>query len=247
MAIKLSNLTFIDEDDIVSAFGVEKILNTEVPNTLAGDDIIAGTSNDYGFEDVGILNTDDNNDTITSLESLQPEFDSSYGIVNSGTFNADEDNDILTGISKDDSIVNFGRLNTDENNDILTGTTSSNDFRRSGGRFNSRRLIIDMIKCLKNGADSIGPDDTYIKINGRRIWGDYNMIKGQSRSVVQSIIYQDSAPPRVELFDKDAIGKDDFMGGFTAGEYTSFYAQGFIQQVRGCGSIYDVYYRFSYP
>jgi hypothetical protein len=59
MAIELSNLTFTEQDDIVPLFGVEEIVNTGMANTLAGNDVIIGTStNDYAFENMGTLNTD---------------------------------------------------------------------------------------------------------------------------------------------------------------------------------------------
>ena len=48
MALELSNITFTDEDDIVPAFGVERIFNTGIANTLAGDDIINGESGNLG-------------------------------------------------------------------------------------------------------------------------------------------------------------------------------------------------------
>jgi hypothetical protein len=69
MAIELSNIIFTDQDDIVPLSGVEQILNTGVTNTLAGNDRITGTGNDYGFENVRTLNTDDGNDTITGTTS----------------------------------------------------------------------------------------------------------------------------------------------------------------------------------
>jgi hypothetical protein len=235
MAIKLSNLTFTDEDDIASPSAVEQILNTEVANTLtADDDIIIGTGNDYGFENVSVLSTDDGNGALTGIENLEPEFDSSYGIVNFGTLNADEDNDILTGTSRDDGIVNFGMLNADEGNDTITGVTS----RRSGYR--DTRLYIFSIKCIHANADRWGPDDTYIKFDGRQIWGDYNMNDGQTRSVDFNAYGYSNSQSWVELFDDDGgWSRDDSIGGFipvSTGKGTT------IQQVHGSGSTYEVHY-----
>lgn len=234
MAIKLSNLTFTnDEDDIVSPSAVEQILNTEVANTLAAEDIIISTGNDYGFENVSVLSTDDSNDTIIGIENLESELDSSYDIVNSGTLNADEDNDILTGISRDDGIVNFGTLERREDNDIITGTVSHNSI------LSINLLTIHSIKCLQNGADSFGPDDTYIEVNGTRIWGDYNMRRRQTRSVNSNYSPPHTGTAWVELFDYDAWGRDDSMGGFTA---LNTGGQVMRQRVYGSGSTYDVYY-----
>jgi hypothetical protein len=245
MTSKISNLTFIDEDDIASVSVVEQILNTEVANTLGGDDIIIGTAKDYGFENISVLSTDDGNDTIMGIENLDPELDSSYDLVNFGTLNTDEVNDILTGTSRDDDFVNSGTLNADENNDILTGTASHNSFRGGGGY---SLITIHSIKCVKNGADFIGPDDTYITVNGTRIWGDYNMKRGQTRSVNRSVTIFASTPqgltPYVELFDKDnSFDKDDSLGGFTA----NFDGLGpRVTQVRGSGSTYNVSYSFGF-
>jgi hypothetical protein len=235
MASKLSNLTFTDENDIIPASAVEQILNTEVANTLADDDIIIGTGNDYDFENVSVLSTDDgNDDTITGIENLEPEFDSSYDLVNSGTLNADEDNDILTGTSRNDDIINSGRLNADKDHDILTGTTSS----KYGQMIKS--LTIHSIKCLRANADNIGPDDTYINVNNLKIWGDYNMKRGRTRSV--NFDYRSSFPRavKVELFDCDGgWGRDDPMGGFYVGTTRGKVMK---KQVQGSGSSYEVYY-----
>jgi hypothetical protein len=210
MAIELSNLTFTDEGDIFFASGVEQILNREVGNTLAVDDLITGTSDDYGFENVSVLSSDDGNDTITGIESLQPEFGSSYGIVNSGAWNADE------------------------SNDILTGTASRRPYPGFSG------LTIHSIKCIKANGDPTGPDDTYIKVNGEKIWGDYNMNNGRTRSVDRSVDAVPGSAPWVELFDDDhGWSRDDWMGGFTAVSTHGFQK---MQLVEGGGSIYEVYY-----
>jgi len=210
MAIELSNLTFTDDGDIVFVSGVEQILNTEVANTLAVDDIITGTSNDYGFENGSVLSSDDGNDTITGIKNLQPEFGSSYGIVNSGVWNADE------------------------GNDILTGTASRSPYPGFSG------LTIHSITCIKANGDPTGPDDTYIKVNGERIWGDYNMNNGRTRSVDRSVDALSNSAPWVELFDCDnGWSRDDWMGGFTA---VNTRGRETMQLVEGGGSIYEVYY-----
>jgi hypothetical protein len=235
MAIELSNLTFIDESDIVLASGVEQILNTEVANTFTVDDLIIGTGNDYGFENVSVLSSDEGNDTITEIENLQLEFGSSYGIINSGTLNADEDSDILTGISRDDVLVNSGTLNAGEGNDTITGTTS-----RIGSRGGTVRIY--EIKCIHANADRFGPDDTYINIDGIRRWGDYNMNDGQTRSVNLAVATPFRSQPWVELFDGDrGWSRDDSMGGFTP---VNTWHSRRMQQVHGSGSTYEVYYSY---
>ncbi len=203
MVIKLSSLRFTDEDGIVPASVVERILNTEVANSI-----------------------DDGNGTITGSKNLEPEFGSTYSIVNSDTL-------------------------TDEDNDILTGTLSSNERRASSG-FPNMMLEIRSIKCIKNGADSDGADDTYIKINGKSVWGIYEMEEGETYTVSHEVRYKNSAQPRIELFDKDpkskkGKNKDDFMGGFTAETFSWITPSAQrINQVSGSGSVYEIDCRYSY-
>jgi Ca2+-binding RTX toxin-like protein len=78
MAIELSNLTFTDEDDIVPASGVERILNTAIANTLAGNDIITGTGGKYSIFNSGTLNTAEGNDIITGIHN-HPGEDTIFG------------------------------------------------------------------------------------------------------------------------------------------------------------------------
>ncbi len=233
MAMKLSNLTFIDEDDIVSASGVEQILNAELVNTITGDDRITGTGNNYSFNNVSVLDDiDEGNDTITGIEDLQPSFGSSYDIVNFGMLNKDEDNDILTGISQDDAIINSGKLSADEDNDILTGITSRQN------PYSTNTFKIHSIKCLLANKDPIGPDDTYIEINGSRIWGDYNMHQWWHRAVDYSVDISQYPRLWVELFDDDNHwSANDSIGGFTPKNTNGRV----VMEKVGFGS-YEVYY-----
>src|SRR4028118_2215517 len=99
MTIKLSNLTFTDQDDIVPQSGWAPILNTGIVNTLAGNDEIngSGISNDdngfgdYGFKNLGVLNTDDGNDTITGSVTYERfGHNNGYHIINFDTLNTGE-------------------------------------------------------------------------------------------------------------------------------------------------------------
>jgi len=72
MMIELSDLIFTEQDDIVPQSGeYAPIINTNIANTLGGNDRITGNGigndvfGDFGFKNAGILNTDDGNDTIT--------------------------------------------------------------------------------------------------------------------------------------------------------------------------------------
>jgi hypothetical protein len=77
---------------------VERILNTGVANTLAGNDTITGFGEPYKY--------------------YNPR---GSGIFNSGTLNTAEGDDIITGTGGLHGIDNSGRLNTAEGNDIITG------------------------------------------------------------------------------------------------------------------------------
>jgi hypothetical protein len=151
MVIELSNLTFTDENDIVPASGYEEIVNTGIANTLAGNDGITGTGyDDYGFKNVGTLNTDDGNDTIIGQIDPFQASPFNYGIFNSGTLNTGEGNDVIIGSAFFYGIFNSGTLNTGEGDDVITGssrdtgiysaegsifdTGDGNDLIRSGNR-----------------------------------------------------------------------------------------------------------------
>jgi hypothetical protein len=98
MAIELSTITFTDQDDIFPSSGVERILNTGVANTLAGNDTIIGTG-----------------------ETIKHFYPEGVGILNSGTLNTAEGNDLITGAGTVRGIDNYGTLNTAEGNDTITG------------------------------------------------------------------------------------------------------------------------------
>lgn len=103
------------------------------------------------------------------------------------------------------------------------------------------RLTIERIKCIENGADILGPDDTFMTLDGKRFWGAYSMVEGQTRNVNKS--YTNSVKAvNVKLFDGDPIGGDDELGGFLA-----FNTNGALRskRVSGGGSEYEVFYRAS--
>jgi hypothetical protein len=101
------------------------------------------------------------------------------------------------------------------------------------------RLTIDRIQAIKAGADPVGADDTYITVNGRKIWGNESMTTGQARDVNRGYMGPGSSA-QVQLFDADWPSRDEQVGGFTAVN-----TSGALRRVRvsGSGSTYDVYYR----
>ena len=109
-----------------------------------------------------------------------------------------------------------------------------------GGLF----VFIDTMQAVKAGADFIGKDDTYVTVDGSKIWGVKSFSSGQTRTLNIGTSV-DGSSARVNLFDDDPSGfpfynKDDSMGGFTA-----YNTNGALRRARvsGSGSTYDVYYR----
>jgi hypothetical protein len=149
MPIELSNITFTDQADVVPVSGVEKIYNTSIANTLAGDDIINGESGDRkdripngsghtypmgGIVNIGTLNTDNGNDRLTGLSNpADPNprnWSSGYGIYNEkGIIDTGDGNDILTGLVHSQNLnAGFGIynqqgiINTGEGEDTIIAT-----------------------------------------------------------------------------------------------------------------------------
>ena len=104
------------------------------------------------------------------------------------------------------------------------------------------RLYIEKIKALKVGADPTGADDTFIRVNGRKIWGDHGMKKNRTRGVNYSEDYTNN--PEVALWDEDGWWSgDEFLGSFIASPGDNFLGdQG--REVSGSGSKYEVFYSF---
>jgi len=153
MAIELSTITFTDQDDIVPPSGVEEIVNTDMANTLAGNDVIIGTADRYSIPTrviytsgevgdliigtynttEGIINTNGGNDIITGIsqgrEGSIPIY--GYGIYNDGgTIDTGDGNDIVTGIGQGpegiQGIISYpgGIINSGNGNDTIMGTGS---------------------------------------------------------------------------------------------------------------------------
>jgi hypothetical protein len=125
MAIELSNLRFTKQDDIVPVFGVEEIVNTGVANTLAGNDRIIGTGDNYGIHNFGTLNTSDGNDVIIGVSHSQEGYLNVYssGIFHrGGTINTGDGDDKITGTGQTGIILHQGIVDTGTGSDTITGT-----------------------------------------------------------------------------------------------------------------------------
>jgi len=148
MAIELSNVTFTEQDDVVPASGVEKILNTGIANTLAGDDIINGESGNLiptsgpqenvAILNTGTLNTDGGSDRITGTYNDQSNIRiyRGYGIYNvKGVIDTGDGNDIFMGLininSSDSNVSGIynveGVIDTGEGDDTIIGTDNSTE------------------------------------------------------------------------------------------------------------------------
>jgi hypothetical protein len=101
-------------------------------------------------------------------------------------------------------------------------------------------LLIDSIEAVVANADTAGRDETYITVNGSRIFGPKSMGSGSSAVVNRGLGVQGTA--RVQLFDEDGFlnGGDDSMGGFTITQPTNNSLAS--RQVSGSGSTYNVFY-----
>jgi hypothetical protein len=116
MPIELSGITFTEQGDFVGLSGEGEILNNAFANTLAGNDLIVGNSeNSYS------------DNTISSKGNRIS------GIYNSGTFNTDDGNDLIIGTGEPTDLIlgtwqnrisgihNIGTLNTGDGDDKILG------------------------------------------------------------------------------------------------------------------------------
>jgi hypothetical protein len=126
-------------------------------------------------------------------------------------------------------------MKDNQNEQLFTELTPAEAAVIEGGL----RLVIDRIQAINAGADSLSADDTYITVNGTKIWGEFSMNTGQTRSVNRTRTVPGSWA-RVALFDADWPDSDDRLGAFDARNTNGVLTRA---QVNGSGSIYDVYYR----
>jgi hypothetical protein len=150
MAIELSTITFTDQADVVPASGVERIVNTDIANTLAGNDIITGVGDgsESSIFNSGTINTAEGNDRITGTHNQTQDSPFAHGIFNSGSIDTGDGNDIINGDTTagiGNGIVNGGSINTGNGNDRVIGTaynstdeyyagfTTSGDFNTGDG------------------------------------------------------------------------------------------------------------------
>ena len=134
MAIELSNLMFTEQGDIVPLDEEENIYNNGITNTLAGNDLIIGTS-DFtthtpGISNGGSIYSGDGDDIIIGIND-----DSASGIYHlaisnySASIDTGNGNDIITGISYYEVGAGINSqhttINTGDGNDVITGIIPS--------------------------------------------------------------------------------------------------------------------------
>lgn len=125
----------------------------------------------------------------------------------------------------------FNQLTTIDTN-LLTDLTAEQSAIVEGGK----TLKIYSIEAAFANADLGTADDTYIKVDSKKIWGEYSMQTGYKRTVNYEKPFAYSAS--IQLFDED-WGPDDYLGGFAVSRPTNGRA---VAQVSGGGSNYNVEY-----
>jgi hypothetical protein len=246
MAIELSSLTFTDEDDIVPVSGIEEIFNTGIANTLAGDDIITGTSDltnpegdnwANGISNLrGIIDTGDGNDTITGIHNLTEELMNGSGIFYVGTIDSGNGDDIITGIiiSEDSlngetyGIYGYGTINTGEGNDTITGITQN----RSGEGI----LSFGNIDTGKGNDIIIGSGSTGIGSRNLTTGDGNDTITGTSNTSIYGVGLRTSG-----LLDTgdgdDIITGNDIIAGISDFIHNGLINSGIINTGNGTDSI----------
>jgi len=130
MTIQLSTITFTDEDDIVPISEEDAIVNTDTANTLAGNDLITGTtitsSHHFGIRNSGTINTGAGHDIIIGICDENHRWIPNGGIrSDGGTINTDDGNDIIIGTSQAYDgifIISRATINTGDGNDQIIGS-----------------------------------------------------------------------------------------------------------------------------
>jgi len=134
MTIQLSTITFTEQDDIVPLDEEEDIYNNGITNTLAGNDLIIGTS-DFtthapGISNGGSIYSGDGDDKIIGINDDSASGIYHLGISNySASIDTGNGNDIITGISYREVGAGiesrYGTINTGDGNDVITGIIPS--------------------------------------------------------------------------------------------------------------------------
>jgi hypothetical protein len=137
MAIELSNITFTEQDDVVPKSGVEKIFNTGIVDTRAGNDRIIGVSNESDGIHVisGSINTGNGNDTITGSAGSNASFESAGININGfSRIDTEKGKDVITGTGYV-GIRNSGLLNTGDDNDFIKGESIATENPSANGTY----------------------------------------------------------------------------------------------------------------
>ena len=124
------------------------------------------------------------------------------------------------------------------NEQLFTELTPEEGAVVAGGAY----LYIEKIHAINAGADTTSKDDTYITVDGNKIWGEKYFTDGDSHDVKFTKHFNGELS--INLYDSDSNlfeGDDDFMGGFTVSSASTNGMS--IETVSGGGSTYQVHYK----
>jgi hypothetical protein len=235
MAIELSNLTFTDGDDIVPVSGLEQIFNSGIANTLAGNDIIIGTSSSSDFNTIGInnysgvINTGDGNDIL--IGTTTGVF--GYGIQNytpnintiDATINTGAGKDTIIAIGPTYGIYNFNTIETGADDDKILAIGGEYGILNAGiiDTGDGKDSIIAYGGFSGTGSVFLGNDRDYLKGFGS---GNFNGGNGNDVLELTSGSYTIGISPAGANFAKDGIimntvGFEKLIVGKTSYDFTS--------------------------
>jgi hypothetical protein len=96
-------------------------------------------------------------------------------------------------------------------------------------------LILKEIHCIDT--QGIGADDTYVTINGEKVWGVVEMSEGERQPIYLRHTFTQNA--FIQIWEKDS-GPDDLIGGF---QVTARQGGEKRRNISGDGSEYWIYYK----
>jgi hypothetical protein len=101
---------------------------------------------------------------------------------------------------------------------------------------------LQTIHAVQAGADTLSGDDTFVNVDGRKVFGPSGFSTGSYGDVGYRRELQEGYSLTIDLFDEDDFlnGDNDYLGGLTVAVYPT---NGTVsQRVSGGGSTYDIYY-----
>lgn len=72
-----------------------------------------------------------------------------------------------------------------------------------------KKLTLGELRC-ETTEDNSGADNAYIKVNGQKVWGPFNINDGEDLDVAWSGSFRGTVA--IELWDEDSFDPDDLLG-----------------------------------